>query len=155
MNPQVLPEHLLKCLSPEERLKLGKAGRTMAEAMEVHLVKSEKELQKQIFRYLNLRELPVLWQRMDKRTTGLPGTPDFAWCYRGRFLAAEVKFGNHCATEEQLRFLELIQKNQGACAIVHSLEEIKQMLIAVDDVIDRTPNDDRQHREIQSPPEGQ
>ena len=46
----------------------------------------------------------------------------------GRLLAIEVKREGKQATEDQQRFLERINENNGLAIVVHSLEECQEIL---------------------------
>jgi hypothetical protein len=83
MNPGLLPPSFLRCLSPSDRKSLGKAGMTPEEAIAKQEVKSERDLQQQIANLLRLRNIEFFWQRMDKRTTGKVGQPDFIFSVLG------------------------------------------------------------------------
>ena len=53
----------------------------------------ERKLKTLVTNYLNMRGVWFFEQRMDKRTRGRVGAPDILCCYRGRFIAIEVKVG--------------------------------------------------------------
>ena len=87
----LLPDNVLRCLSPDERHKLGKAGLTCDEAVGRAEVRNERKLQQQVAQFLDLKGVPYCWQRTDRKATGRPGTPDFIFCLKGRFCAIECK----------------------------------------------------------------
>lgn len=57
---------------------------------------------------------------------------DLIVCYRGRFIALEVKIPGEQATPLQLHTLRQIDKAGGAAAVVHSTEAIMRLLDALD-----------------------
>lgn len=78
MKSSVIPENILKCMSPEDRRKHGQ--KTAAEVLAQGEAKSEKELQKQIVALLRLKGVEVNVSRMDKRKTDVVGWPDLTFC---------------------------------------------------------------------------
>lgn len=139
---KVLPENILKRMDQKDRASLGKAGLTAAEAEAKKLDRDERELQCQIAQLLNLRNIPYFAQRMDKRSTGKRGTPDFICCYRGRFIALECKTGNAQCTQEQLDTLSKIQAHGGAAVVVRTLEEAMHVFAAIDSLLSNPPSHD-------------
>lgn len=112
----ILPDRLLKLMSPEDRQSLGKAGTLASEAGAKCADKSEKAMQAEIQAYCDLRGWPCYRNRMDRKSTGRPGTPDFAICvpmvnrgfYFGAFVAIECKMPGNKPSEEQLDELEKV-----------------------------------------------
>ena len=51
------------------------------------------------------------------------GCPDLLVCWRGRFVALEVKVPGNIPTKAQLRQMALIREAGGAAVTVHSVEE--------------------------------
>jgi Holliday junction resolvase len=71
------------------------------------------------------------------KTHGSPlsaGYPDIVACYRGLFVALEVKQPStkHTATQRQLAQIKLINKAQGRARIVVSAEEVEDLLDELD-----------------------
>ena len=61
---------------------------------------------------------------------GRVGCPDFIICWRGRFIAIEVKRPGNVPTRAQVRQLELIRKAGGIAVVVHSVAEALAVLEA-------------------------
>lgn len=107
MNPDILPDHVLRRMDPKDRKSLGKAGVTSEEAERKRLARSERELQDQIANYLHYKGIFFVRSRMDKKTTTRKGTPDFIFAlpepgaWHGRPYAIEVKVGSNTLTREQ------------------------------------------------------
>ena len=59
---------------------MGRGGITAEEALAKQAAKSERDLQKQIASLLSLKGIQFFSQRMDKRTRGKVGQPDFLFC---------------------------------------------------------------------------
>lgn len=78
----ILPESYLKCMSEEDRKKLGKGGRTWEESLARGEARSEKELQDWIGNLLRLKGIEAIRSRMDRKTSNNVGCPDFLFCIR-------------------------------------------------------------------------
>lgn len=74
---KVIPENILKCMSPEARRKYGQ--RTAAEVMASGEATSEKQLQRSIVGLLRLKGIEVNVSAMHKRTTHRVGWPDLTF----------------------------------------------------------------------------
>lgn len=75
----VLPEKILRLLSPEDRASLGKAGLTAEEALAKADVKNERTLQGLIVNLLRLKGIEVCWHRTDKKSAATIGWPDITF----------------------------------------------------------------------------
>ena len=99
--------------------------------MEVKEVKmKEKTITNQILKYL--KSLPECFAF--KEHGGLYGTsgiPDIIVCYKGKFLAFEVKNENGKLSKLQEITIEKIRKANGMAFKVTSLEEVKEILKGV------------------------
>lgn len=123
MISPVLPDHVLEKMDPRERAKLGKAGRTMREAIELAEAKSERDLQKQIANWLRLHGYAFYQSAMHKKTTGTVGWPDFTFAVNSRACALEVKFGSHKPEPEQWACMSAMMVNGWRVEVVYSLEQ--------------------------------
>lgn len=126
--PSVLSESVLRCVSQEDRKKLGKAGLTREDCEKRAQVKNERDLQRLIVSYLNLKGLEVRRDRMDKRTTGNVGWPDLTFAAKGIPIAWETKFGAGKLSEEQELTIAKLKKNGWRCCVIRSLEQAKSEL---------------------------
>lgn len=132
-----LPDSVLRCMDREARRSLGPAGVTQAEAIEKRDARHEKDLQRQIADWLRLHDIPFHAARMDRRTTGPVGWPDFTFALRpqgqryGVPVAIEVKLPGRKPDEEQQEVLRQLAGSGWAVAIVHSLDELRSFLSAV------------------------
>ena len=59
---------------------------------------------------------------------GTSGIPDLIVCYRGRFIAFEVKAVNGKTTVLQTLTLRKIQKAGGLAVVVRSVEDVKSII---------------------------
>ena len=119
----IVPEHILKRLPADVRAKMGKAGRTMKECLEVAEARSEKELQEQIKSYLDRKSIYYVWSRMDRKTTTRTGTPDFLICKEGRFIGIECKTATGKQSDDQIKAQFQIEMSGGAYHLVRSYRE--------------------------------
>jgi hypothetical protein len=60
-----------------------------------------------------------------------PGCSDLLACYRGRFVALEVKRPGKKATPEQESFLAAVEAAGGLAAVVTGIEDVQQLLDCV------------------------
>lgn len=124
----IIPEHILKRLPADVRAKMGKAGRTMKECLEVAEARSEKELQEQIKSYLDRKSIYYVWSRMDRKTTNAKGTPDFLICKEGRFIGIECKTATGKQSEDQIKAQFQIEMSGGAYHLVRSYREFFSLM---------------------------
>ena len=87
----VLPDHVLRLLTPEQRKALGKAGVTASEAQAKYQRTAEKQIHEAVRRWLSLRQIPFIHSRMDKASTIQKGWPDFTILHKGRAFCLELK----------------------------------------------------------------
>jgi hypothetical protein len=73
------PDKILRLMDPAVRQGLGKHFRTMSEINSQNEYRNERALHSQIRNLLNLKGVIYLEQRMDKRSRGIKGWPDFTF----------------------------------------------------------------------------
>jgi Holliday junction resolvase len=122
--PAVLSEGFLRALSAEERKKLGRSGVMAREAQSKYAAGQERELKKDVLNELNRRGAWVFHQPMSKRTRGRLGVPDILCCYKGKFLALELKTGSEALTPGQVTEAVRLEKSGGKFVVCHSLKEV-------------------------------
>jgi hypothetical protein len=128
----VLPNNILKCMKPEDRRPLGKAGVTSAEAIAKHSYGKERKLHQQICQLLDIRNMVYVHSRTDKRSHTQPGTPDFIIFHaNGPELCVEVKTMAGKVSDDQTRWALKYTTATGRCVfVIRSLEEFKTLLDA-------------------------
>lgn len=124
MKSSVLPDNILKLMSPQDRAALGKAGRTMDEISADNEKKLESEFQKDIGNYLRLKDIVYGWSRMDRKTTTFKGWPDFVFAIRGRAIALEAKVGKRQTTPEQDQTHAAMRANGWEVHVVRTFPEV-------------------------------
>jgi len=108
---------------------------------------SERDLQQDFSDWLTKNGLPHFRQRMDKRTTGTLGWPDFTICHNGRVLLIEAKFEKGSLRKSQNeRRAEL----DAAGCHVHVLRDLQSAINVVNEWrsqgADRVPVNHPAHR---------
>lgn len=119
-------------MSAKQRGALRMAAMTADEAQERFQAGQEKELQKLISNFLNLNEIYFETDRMDRKTSGAKGRPDFRICYRGRWLSVECKADKGRLSKEQTATLERIRKSGGIVIVAFGLEAVRRALREID-----------------------
>jgi hypothetical protein len=130
--PAVPSEGLLQALPPEERKRLGRAGMTQAEAQAKYAAGREKELKSDVIKEVRRRGGWVFEQPMSKKTRGRPGVPDLIICYRGYFLAAELKATGGTMSQEQAQEAVGIRKAMGRFVLAYSVNDVVEALLGID-----------------------
>jgi uncharacterized protein YfiM (DUF2279 family) len=130
--PATLSEGLLQALPPAERKRLGRAGMTRQEAATKYAAGQEKELKKDVVNEIYRRGGWLFEQPMSKRTRGRPGVPDIIACYRGLFLAVELKAAGGTMTQEQGQEAVAIRKASGRFVLAYSLADVTAALQGID-----------------------
>lgn len=83
----------------------------------------ESLIQKKIIAYLNSKGCYSIKTILTNRS----GSPDVICCYKGLFVALEVKAEKGRISKLQSYHLEQIKKASGAAAIVRSVEDVKEI----------------------------
>src|SRR5882724_11817954 len=103
MNPRLLPAHMVRLISVDDRKKLGII--TEDDRMAKYKATNGRELTKQIVQYLQLRGIEVCWSSTHKKSTMSKGWPDITFAVKiaGFCMpcAYEVKFGADTLSREQ------------------------------------------------------
>ena len=128
----LLPDHVLRLMSPADRKLLGKAGRTAAETLARAEAKSENELQEQIASMLKRREIVFIRPAMFRKSTLPPGWPDFTFAYRGIAIGWECKSVAGEPSDEQLRMHAHMEANGWRIDIIRSLHGAVEILNGID-----------------------
>ncbi len=132
MNP-VLPDNILRCMSPEDRKPLGKAGKTAAECAEKQEYEQEKELQSQIAQFLRLKGIPCIIPPFGKKSQLPEGWPDVSLAYMGVPLAIEAKSATGKLRPEQEEMHALLRAQGWIVHTVRSLEQVRSILKIIEE----------------------
>jgi hypothetical protein len=126
MRAQVFPEAFLRSMSAEDRRAIGQM--TMAEAQERYERGEEKKLKADVINWLNLQNVWIFTQPMNKRTRGKRGVPDIIGCCRGRFVAIELKAAGGRLEPAQTAECERIREAGGIVIVAYSLRDVMEGL---------------------------
>lgn len=88
----------------------------------------EKDLQIGMCNLLNLRGIWYQRQRMDRKSTGTSGCPDFLFSINGKAIAVEAKVGKNDLSPDQEDAIHHMKKNGWKVYVVKSIEEFKKVL---------------------------
>jgi len=91
----------------------------------------EKALQSKIIRWLKDNGAFVVKQHGGVYTE--VGIPDLVCCYKGRFIAFELKVKNNTTTKIQDFKIDRIRKVGGIAEVIRSLDEVKKVIGGIDD----------------------
>lgn len=130
MNATVIPTHILKLMSREQRKNLGRAGLTPDEVEHIVTARLEETLQKDMMRLLDQRGIFFNRARMDKKTTVRVGMFDFTvYLPSGKFLAVEAKApGGGLSIFQRKLFTEFWEKTGQVVHIVQDLAGFQKLL---------------------------
>jgi hypothetical protein len=128
LTSDYIPDNILRLMPKEERERLGKAGITRDEAVQSAEAKNERDLQDQIQAFLQIREIIVGRQRMDKKSNMIEGWPDIVFCYRGIPWAWEVKLPGKEPEPHQQACLEKMRANGWRVAVVSSVSHARELI---------------------------
>ena len=92
--------------------------------------KKESSIQDDIINYLKSVGAYVVKVHVSSYQT--QGTPDVLCCYKGHFIAFELKVPGETASELQEYRIEQIQKAKGYACVADSLEKVKEVLYDID-----------------------
>lgn len=139
MDSKSLPENIRKCMPKEDRKVLDTP--TLSESDEKALWAKEKKLQEQVASLLRLKNIWYHRSRMDKKTRGPKGTPDFLFSFNARRwthdgglvyqavpIAWECKVDNKPLTDDQADTQDLMIQNGWNFRTIYSLEGAKRHL---------------------------
>ena len=97
----------------------------------------EKDITNKILKYLKTLDKCYCFKEHGG-SDGSAGIPDIICCFRGRFLAFEVKTAKGRTTVLQDINIRNIHKADGIAVVVRSVDEVKRVIKALDDDLWRT-----------------
>ena len=89
----------------------------------------ESQLVQNIRKYLGTLPKCFFWKEHGGQY-GTAGIPDIIVCYKGRFIALEVKIGSNQPTRLQAATIEQIRRAGGIAVVVSSVDEVKEIMQA-------------------------
>jgi hypothetical protein len=138
MKSTTLPDNILRRMEPSARKSLGKSGRTSEEIDAKKSLELEKEIHRQIDQWLRSKNIVFQHERMDGKTRGTVGWPDFTFVwFREPALevkhlyvpiGCEVKRQGEKPTDDQAKIHDHMRRNGWTVLVVHSLQELIEEL---------------------------
>lgn len=108
----------------EAKLRKPQKSLTTFEKLKEELDEDERKLQEHIAQYLRMRKIPFFRQRMDKRTTGTLGWPDFSFVLPGgKACFFECKVAGRKLTEEQEQVRQRLVAAGANYSIIYDLAQ--------------------------------
>jgi hypothetical protein len=96
---------------------------------ETHIVyEQEKALQRLCAQWLTLHDIYFEADRMDRRTSGKCGRPDFRICHQGHWLSCECKVAGQPLTQAQEREADRLRNSGGVFVVVRELGDLTEAL---------------------------
>lgn len=99
------------------------------------MAKKENSLQSSILEYLkgnprkSIKGIGGWWLNFHGGSVYMPrGIPDIIGCFKGRFVALEVKRPDEQPTTIQEKTLELLQAAGAVTGVVHNVDEVKEII---------------------------
>ncbi len=89
---------------------------------------SEQQLQAKILKYL----YAIGAYSIKVVSATRAGVPDIVCCYKGKFIAIEVKLPGNKPSALQVSNIELIQKAEGYAFVAYKLEDVANFFSALD-----------------------
>lgn len=114
----LIPERMRRLMAPEQRKEMKLP--TSAEVQAKLDGKREKELQENIAALLRQRRIWFERKRMDRRTTGTVGCPDFLFAVKGQAVAFEVKLMTGRVEVEQDECMSAMSFNGWSVWVIRS-----------------------------------
>lgn len=84
----------------------------------------ESQIQNKIIKYLN----GIGAYSIKTIVTNRNGSPDLICCFKGRYVALEVKAEKGAVSQLQEHNIKLIKKSGGVAAVVRSVDEVKKII---------------------------
>jgi hypothetical protein len=101
----LIPESLLKLMSPADRRQFGRAGWSMADVQERVDLRLERKEHNIVTAWCRRHEIPCVHSATHKRPTNNIGLPDFIILYANHALPGEMKIGRRKLSESQQRMV--------------------------------------------------
>lgn len=121
-----------RLMSEADRKSFGKHGMTAHEANKAFVLRSEKDLHRQIRNLLNLNGIPFCEARMDRKSSITIGWPDITFAVDGIPVAWELKFLG-ALSPDQARVKIAMEKHGWKYRVIRSLVEAQAHLLGLND----------------------
>ena len=91
-----------------------------------NIKQSEAEITREIRGYLKMRG--IFHYKQFQGLGSLPGVSDIIGCYKGRYMAIEVKRKGLVPTEKQQSFIDTVKAAGGIAFVARSVEDVIEKL---------------------------
>lgn len=132
---EAIPAHVLRLMSPEDRPK-GPAGMLPEDCAAATLAGEERELQKQVRQFLNLKDIAFINSDPRKKSPLPEGWPDFTLAYRGVPIGLEMKTIAGKLSADQSRAHAKLSANGWVILTPRSLQEVQRLFREIDARLD-------------------
>lgn len=130
MATPLLPDHVLRLMSAEDRKLIGQT--TAAESLAIAKARDERELQEQICSLLRRRDVPFIRPAMFRKSQLPPGWPDITFGYRGAPIGWECKSAIGKLSPEQLEMHAKMKACGWQISTIRTLQEAVEILQKLD-----------------------
>lgn len=124
----IIPEHFLRLMPEADRRAMGKAGMTIPEIADRNAAKLEKQIHDQIEAYLRIQGITYRHDRMDRKTTGTVGWPDFTFAVNGAPVAIEVKRPGQRPTADQIDVMAGLVRDGWNVRVVFGVADVVDLV---------------------------
>ena len=131
IDSKLIPPNIARLMSDKDKPKEYKSFEQAIQKQiktDISDEKSEKVLQEECASELRKRGIPFYRSRMDQKTSGTIGWPDFTFPYAGRFYGVECKVGNNQPSKAQNDCLDAIVAHYGIGTVVYNIEQFRNLL---------------------------
>jgi hypothetical protein len=94
---------------------------------------TESDLKRKVERYLKKEHPEFFWWKTSDRYTH--GIPDIIGCYKGLFVALELKVGKNKPTELQKYYINGIDRAMGISQVCYSMDEVEDFFRRVINIL--------------------
>jgi hypothetical protein len=119
----IIPDNLLRLMSPADRKQYGRAGWTLEECQARVDGRIERKEHNIVTSYCNRHEIPCIHSATHKRPTNNVGLPDFIILWRNHALIGEMKIGKRKLSDGQIRMAAALQVASNDVHIWHDAAE--------------------------------
>lgn len=127
-NPHELPEHMIRCMSPEMRRSLG--IKTMEEAGQSYEVRAEKDLLRLCQQEFSRRGVRVV-HHLSHRAREHAGYPDLTFCIHGVACACELKTAHGVVSAAQEATMAAMRLDGWQVTVCRSFDQFRGWLDGV------------------------
>lgn len=139
MKPSDLTDKMRAMLPRDAKKVLGVYGLTLEEVLSKREVKTERDIHNQIEQWLRSKGIQFQHERMDRKTRGTVGWPDFTFAWHGTFAGVPIAYpvgvevkgsGGALSPEQELLHIKL-RDDGWKVFVVYSFAQLVEELKAL------------------------